>query len=110
MARIKSIRAVSRMRKHPGALLLAWTRQFDRTAAAHLPALLVHPLGDRQVGGRGSVVIGMVCDLLVVGAAGKRSIENFPKLVDLVPADDALFDRIEESCLAFLLDRTRASW
>ena len=40
-------------------LLIARPWQFDRAAAAHLPALLVDPLRDGEVGRRGAVVVGV---------------------------------------------------
>ena len=44
-------------------------------------------------------------DLLVAGAAGKAAVEDFAELVDLVPGDDALLDRIEDAGLPLALDQ-----
>jgi hypothetical protein len=62
-------------------------------------------LGNGKIRGSGSVVVGMERDLLVGGAAGERAVQNLAEFVDLVPADDAFFNRIEDPGLPFLFDR-----
>ena len=94
----------------PGRSLIARSRQFDRAAAAHLPALLIDPLRDGEVGGSGAVVVGMERDLLVAGAAGKRAVQDLAELVDLVPGDDALLNRIEDAGLPLVSRSIRANW
>ena len=55
----KTSRFANSSRRALSALLVARARQFDRGATAHLPALLIEPLGNREVGGGGSVVVGV---------------------------------------------------
>ena len=47
----------------------------------------------------------MISDLFVAGAAGKTAIQDFAKLVNLLPRDDAGLQRIPKTCLLILNDR-----
>jgi hypothetical protein len=84
-------------------LLVPRPRQFDRAAAAHLPALLVDPLRDGEVRCGGAVVVGVERDLIISGAAREGSVEDLSQLMDLVPGNDAFFDWIENPGLAFVI-------
>ena len=87
------------------SLLIPRPRQFDRTASAHLPTLLVDPLRDGEIGRGSSIVVRMERDLFGASAACKCTVEDFSEFMDLVPGNDAFFDWIENSGLTFLLDQ-----
>lgn len=72
---------------------------------AHLLALQVRPLGDGEIGGGGVVIAGVKSVLFVAGAAGKRLVENFSQFVNLVPRNDAPFNRTIQPDSPLLLYR-----